>query len=373
MYTVKKFVLGWRLKSKAKATHRAMYKYNTDTDIVTPSHFEESLQGTEAYLKVILDSIGEPIFIKNAELKFVLANNAFCNVFGLSRDEIIGTTLAENLPPCEIDRFFLIDRQVLNDGKEVVSEEPMSPRGMPAKINLTRKNRFIDAKGSYFIVGVIHDITERKHLEQEKNYVNDENKKRAAELIITNKELVDYRSKLERIAHYDVLTNLPNRVLLADRLSQAMIQSRRRDRLFAIAFIDLDGFKIINDTYGHNVGDKLIVALSENMDKALREGDTLARIGGDEFIAVMVDLYTAEDCQPLLLRLLKAASQPIRLGESLISISASIGVTCFPQDDAGAEQLMRNADQAMYVAKKAGKNRYHFFDAAQDNMVKVQR
>jgi diguanylate cyclase (GGDEF)-like protein len=236
-----------------------------------------------------------------------------------------------------------------------------------------RRNRFVDAKGNYFIVGIIHDITERKQLEREKNDANEENEKKAAELVITNKELVAYRSKLERIAHYDVLTNLPNRVLLADRLSQAMIQSQRRNRLLAIAFIDLDGFKVVNDTHGHNVGDQLIAALSKRMNESLREGDTLARIGGDEFIAVMVDLNRVEDCQPLLERLLEAAADFVTLGDTVLNISASIGVTFYPQDGAGAEQLMRHADQAMYVAKKAGKNRYHLFDVAQDNAIKVQR
>lgn len=335
--------------------------------------FEASLRDIETYLNAILNSIGEPIFVKDSELRFVLANDAFCSIFGLSRSEIIGTTLAENLPPREMKLFFSIDRQVLSDGKEIICEESLSPIGMPARINLTRKNRFVDSKGDCFIVGIIHDITERRRLEQENNDANEENEKRAAELAIRNKELVDYRSKLEHIAHYDVLTNLPNRVLLADRLSQAMIQSQRRRRLFALAFIDLDGFKSINDTYGHNVGDKLITALSQAMNKALREGDTLARIGGDEFIAVMVDLYKVEDCQPLLARLLEAAAHPVTIGDIIISISASIGVTFYPLDDTSAEQLIRHADQAMYVAKKVGKNCHHLFDAAQDNTVKIQR
>nr|WP_297348594.1 EAL domain-containing protein [uncultured Glaciecola sp.] len=181
-----------------------------------------------------------------------------------------------------------------------------------------------------------------------------------------------YQGKLERIAHYDALTNLPNRVLLADRLGQAMVQCKRNNRSLAVAFMDLDGFKEINDTYGHNVGDKLLLSVSQRMKAALREGDTLARIGGDEFIAVLVNLGKPEDSAPVLERLLKAAATPVTIDNYVMQVSASIGVTLYPQDGADAEQLMRHADQAMYVAKQAGKNRYRLFDTAQNNEIKRQ-
>jgi diguanylate cyclase (GGDEF)-like protein/PAS domain S-box-containing protein len=179
------------------------------------------------------------------------------------------------------------------------------------------------------------------------------------------------KEQLERIAHYDLLTNMPNRVLLADRLNQAMLQCKRRDQTLAVAFMDLDGFKAVNDLYGHNVGDKLLVKLSQRMEGALREGDTLARIGGDEFIAVMIGLESIEDSKPILKRLLKAAAEPVNLDDAVIQVSASIGVSLYPQDHVDADLLMRHADQAMYVAKQAGKNRYHFFDTAQDNANKT--
>jgi diguanylate cyclase (GGDEF)-like protein len=137
--------------------------------------------------------------------------------------------------------------------------------------------------------------------------------------------------------------------------------------------MDLDSFKTVNDLHGHNVGDELLVAVAQRMKKALREGDTLARIGGDEFIAVMVDLENIEDSEPVLKRLLKAAADPITLGDAVMQISASIGVSLYPQDHVDSDLLMRHADQAMYVAKQAGKNRYHFFDTAQDSAIKTQR
>jgi diguanylate cyclase (GGDEF)-like protein/PAS domain S-box-containing protein len=182
----------------------------------------------------------------------------------------------------------------------------------------------------------------------------------------------EHHGQLERMAHYDALTNLPNRVLLADRLSQSMVQCQRRNQSLAVAFMDLDGFKAINDLHGHNVGDKLLIQVAQRMKDALREGDTLARIGGDEFIAVMVDLENTEDSEPLLKRLLKAAADPVCLNDSTMQVSASIGVSFYPQDHVDADLLMRHADQAMYVAKQAGKNRYHFFDTAQDDAIKTQ-
>jgi len=172
---------------------------------------------------------------------------------------------------------------------------------------------------------------------------------------------------------HDVLTDLPNRVLLADRLSQSMVQSLRHQNLLAVVFLDLDGFKHVNDSYGHDLGDELLIITSLRMKEVLREGDSLARIGGDEFVAVLTDLTTVEDCEPVLERLLLAASEPVNVGSVELKISASIGVTLYPQDNVSADQLMRHADQAMYVAKESGKNRYHLFDTAEDNAVKVQR
>jgi diguanylate cyclase (GGDEF)-like protein/PAS domain S-box-containing protein len=181
-----------------------------------------------------------------------------------------------------------------------------------------------------------------------------------------------YQQQLEDIAHYDVLTKLPNRVLLADRLSQAMLKCQRCHQSLVVAFMDLDGFKEINDQHGHNVGDELLITVSNRMKNSLREGDTLARIGGDEFIAIIGDLEIFQDSKPVLNRLLKAAANPVRIGNKLIKVSASIGVTFYPEDNSDAEQLMRHADQAMYVAKREGKNSVRVFDTVQDSASKTQ-
>ena len=177
----------------------------------------------------------------------------------------------------------------------------------------------------------------------------------------------NHQIALEHIAHYDSLTNLPNRVLMADRLQQGIVQAQRRGQLLAVAYLDLDGFKTINDQHGHEVGDKLLISVSSRMKQTLREGDTLARMGGDEFVAVLVDLANSAYALPMLSRLLTAIAQPVQIGNLTLQVSASLGVTFYPQqEDVEADQLLRQADQAMYLAKVAGKNRLHVFDSEQD-------
>lgn len=184
--------------------------------------------------------------------------------------------------------------------------------------------------------------------------------------------LKEQQEQLEHIAHYDVLTQLPNRSLLGDRLQQAIFASQRHGSLLAVLFIDLDGFKKVNDRHGHNAGDALLVELSKRMQAVLREEDTLARIGGDEFVVVLVNLEAPSDCEVILRRLLESTSEPIVIEEESVCVSASIGVTFYPKDHVDADKLMRHADQAMYQAKQSGKNRYHYFDVQMDSMLQSQ-
>ncbi len=181
----------------------------------------------------------------------------------------------------------------------------------------------------------------------------------------------EHQRQLEQIANFDPLTHLPNRLLLADRLQQAMAQAQRRNQLLAVVYLDLDGFKNINDHYGHDIGDKLLIAVAHAMKGTLRESDTLGRIGGDEFVAILSDLDSVESCVPLLARLVEAAAAPVRLGAHRMQSSASVGVTFYPQSlNLEADQLLRQADQAMYQAKLAGKNRYHVFDPEHDSSIR---
>ncbi|MFT6087930.1 MAG: diguanylate cyclase (GGDEF)-like protein/PAS domain S-box-containing protein [Glaciecola sp.] len=181
----------------------------------------------------------------------------------------------------------------------------------------------------------------------------------------------EHQNQLRHMAHFDMLTNLPNRTLLSDRLQQAMAQAKRRDQIVAVVYIDLDGFKAINDRNGHDVGDQLLIMLAGAMRSTLREGDTLARIGGDEFVAVLVGLENSVSCVPMLHRLLDAAAETQQHGNLMLQVSASLGVTFYPQsEDIDADQLLRQADQTMYQAKLSGKNRFYLFDVLQDDSIR---
>lgn len=172
------------------------------------------------------------------------------------------------------------------------------------------------------------------------------------------------QQQLERMAHYDALTGIPNRVLFADRLHQAIAHARRNRCMLALIYIDIDGFKAVNDTYGHETGDRLLVVIAQRLRNILRENDTLARLGGDEFVAVLSDLKKAHECEAVLSRLLATAATPFEVRTPPLLLSASFGAALFPRDGEDAETLTRHADQAMYQAKQTGKNRYCLYERA---------
>lgn len=181
-------------------------------------------------------------------------------------------------------------------------------------------------------------------------------------LIADISSLKENEEQLRQIAHYDSLTGLPNRMLLTERLRQAVAMVRRRGDVLAVVFLDLDGFKEINDTYGHAAGDELLRVLADRMRETLRECDTVARLGGDEFVVLLPDLSGKHDCDPVLARLLSELSAPVRLAGDRVRVSASIGVSLYPQNpDVDADILIRQADMAMYQAKQRGKNQCRFF------------
>ena len=179
--------------------------------------------------------------------------------------------------------------------------------------------------------------------------------------------LNETREHLQRLAHQDALTGLPNRILFADRLSQAMSQSRRSSRPLLVGYLDLDGFKAVNDTLGHRAGDDLLILIAKRIRETLRAGDTLARLGGDEFVVVLMETAVDDRGKIVLQRILEAATHTVDHAGAGLSVSASLGVTVYPQEEeVDADQLLRQADQAMYKAKLNGKGRYQLFNASQD-------
>ena len=175
------------------------------------------------------------------------------------------------------------------------------------------------------------------------------------------------QQRLQQLAHYDPLTGLPNRFLLAEKLQFAMHQARQHQQILALAFIDLDGFKAVNDQHGHQYGDQVLVELSRRLTGYADAAAAVSRISGDEFVLLLTGLKETRECAKLLQQVLDAIAAPILLEGISSQLSASIGVSFYPQDPTvEPEQLLRQADQAMYLAKQAGKNRIHYFDIVAD-------
>ena len=170
------------------------------------------------------------------------------------------------------------------------------------------------------------------------------------------------QQKMELLAHYDVLTKLPNRTLFDDRFQQAIAHSRRDNTLLAICFLDLDGFKPINDRYGHEAGDQILFDVAERIKLSVRAEDTVSRLGGDEFALLLGELESLDHCKQVMKRLHHNITQPYLVDGHMVTIGVSSGITFYPMDDVSPSILLRHADQAMYQAKLAGKNRYHLFD-----------
>jgi diguanylate cyclase (GGDEF)-like protein/PAS domain S-box-containing protein len=184
-------------------------------------------------------------------------------------------------------------------------------------------------------------------------------------------QLKEHEAELHKVAHFDPLTGLPNRRLLADRMHQAIARAKRNDSVLAICFVDLDGFKEVNDQLGHEVGDRLLIAVSMHIQGVLRADDTLARLGGDEFVILLNDTGSDKKCFQVLDRVLASIVLAAKETNTSITLSGSIGVTLYPKDDVDADTLLRHADQAMYRAKESGKNRYHKFDPEHDRQVRA--
>jgi diguanylate cyclase (GGDEF)-like protein len=169
--------------------------------------------------------------------------------------------------------------------------------------------------------------------------------------------------QVRQLAYYDTLTSLPNRRLLFDRLGQAAAQARRHGNLMAILFIDLDSFKEINDELGHDAGDVLLRQVATRLKGCVRETDTVARSGGDEFIVVLAELAHPDDAARVADKAIKAIAAPVAIGEQSLHVTASIGIALYPTDGSDEKELLKQADKAMYVAKGSGRNTYRFYGA----------
>jgi diguanylate cyclase (GGDEF)-like protein/PAS domain S-box-containing protein len=319
--------------SAGSVTHYVAVK----TDISARKQAETKLQLAAG----VFASAREGISITELDGTIVDVNDAFSRITGYSRDEVLGQHTRILSSGHQNKEFYQLMWEQLVSKGHWYGEIWNRRKSGEVYAEMLAISTVMNAQGEpQNYVALFSDITAMK----------------------------EHQRELDHIAHYDVLTGLPNRVLLADRLRQGMNQAQRRGQHLAVIFLDLDGFKVINDSHGHEAGDLLLMTVARRMKQTLREGDTLARIGGDEFVAVLQDMEDTAAGLPLLNRLLEAAAQPVQLLNVSLKVSASLGVTFYPQSlDIDAEQLLRQADQAMYQAKLAGKNRFHLFDTAQDS------
>ncbi|WP_413699680.1 EAL domain-containing protein [Psychromonas sp. KJ10-10] len=303
---------------------------------------------TEEQLKLaasVFTHAREGIVIADMQGNIVDVNETFSHITGYSREEVLGTNpsiLSQGRHSVEfLDDIWTSLRETHEWSGEIWEK---------------RKNG--EKFATLATISTVYDAKENI-----KNYVA---------LFSDITHMMRHQQQLKHIAHYDTLTNLPNRMLLSERLKNAIHQSNRRQQSIAVVYLDLDGFKAVNDNYGHGIGDELLIKLASLMKKSLRASDTIARIGGDEFVAVLVDIENQKDYELALERLLQATMSRVSIGNRSMQVSTSIGVTIYPHDNVDADQLIRHADQAMYIAKQTGKNRFHLFDVNQDKSIQSQ-
>lgn len=291
----------------------------------------------------VFSNVFEGILITGSDNLIIDVNPAFLQLTGYSRDDIIGKNPEVISGRRHDSEFFKAMWVSLRESDYWQGEMwAMKKTGdeFPVMLSVSVVR---DANG--FVknfIGVFSDITEIKQ----------------------------YALDLDRMAFFDPLTNLPNRRLFTDRMEQAIVLSNRNNTTLAVGYLDLDGFKPINDRYGHKYGDDCLVEISHRIKESLRESDTLARFGGDEFVLLISNFKTLEACEVVLKRVLDAISQPIILDNKIIIISASLGVALCPPDKSDIDSLIRHADQAMYRAKENGKNQYQFFDPDKDKTIR---
>jgi diguanylate cyclase (GGDEF)-like protein/PAS domain S-box-containing protein len=285
-------------------------------------------------LGTAVSAAANAIFITNGQGEIQWANDAFARLSGYNPADLVGTTPRILKSGVQETPFYEALWQLILAG-QVWAGELVNRRkdGMLYTVHQTITPVLDDeGKVSHFIA-VQEDISRRKEAE----------------------------AKVEYLAYHDPLTGLPNRVLFLDRLSQALSRAVRESRLVALLFLDLDQFKLINDTLGHASGDQLLKEVGERVKKCLRAADTVARLGGDEFAIIEAGLASVDGAVHLAERVLRALARPFKLSAQEVNATCSIGITVYPLDDPEGSRLLENADLAMYLAKAEGRNRFAFF------------
>ena len=298
------------------------------TDITERKSAEETLRTQSAAITSSMDGIG----ILDDRLDFTYSNDALARLFGhIEPSSIVGTNLCDLYEPPEQVRFVTSILPIVQQhGRWRGEATGMRSDGttFPQEISLTP----IDGGG---LVAVVRDITERTYAEEQ----------------------------IKHLAYHDALTGLPNRLLFKDRVTVALSHAQRNNSRLAVLFLDLDRFKVINDSLGHNIGDQLLQEVSTRVQTCLRDSDTVARLGGDEFTILLPSLIHSDDAAPVAQKILDAIRAPFHIEERELFTSTSIGISLYPEDASDAETLIKNADTAMYQAKEQGRDNYQLFNA----------
>ena len=285
----------------------------------------------------LVDSLDAMLAYWDADQVCVFANSAYREWFGKTRAEMIGLTMERLLGPLYPKNLPYI-KSALAGRKQVFERDIPTPDGRIRASLATYTPRFVDGEVRGIFVHVA-DVTPLKALES---------------------ELRQAKAVAEQRASHDFLTGVPNRMLLVDRVNQALALGERKDNIVALLTIDVDDFKKVNDTWGHAAGDCLLVELASRIKQSLRESDTVIRLGGDEFLVLAPDIETRGQVELMAARILETLRQPMTFGEAKLSPTCSLGIACYPLDATTPEALMAISDRALYDAKRRGKNGYAF-------------
>lgn len=302
---------------------------------------EQALWASETYLNAILYYSPALISVKDLNGNVVLASDHFRHIEGVSDDGYVGRNIYEVYESDLAEKITAADIQVIETLETLEMEEQIRHKDGSMHTYWMVRFPLRDKQGNVFgVCSISTDITERKNAED---------------------ALRDQQSRLNYMAFHDSLTSLPNRALFYDRINHGLARARRSDSRLALMLLDLDRFKYINDSLGHDAGDLFLKSLSKRLEGNVRDMDTVARLGGDEFVLVLEGVHSEEDIASVARKVLASVAKPVNVMGHEISTSASIGISVFPQDGDETDTLLKNADIAMYKAKEAGKDNYKFY------------
>ncbi len=312
---------------------------------------EVALKRSKEFLAQIIDTIPDPVFVQDRNHRWIVINQAYARFVGAEVSELIGKTVYDVFPKVEADAFYRADEQVLVQQQEREFEESLTDLFGKTYAIATKRSLHRDAAGNLLLVGVIRDITTRKSLEESLRRTTEE-------LSRSNQELRQSQTRLHYLANHDSLTGLPNRQLFHEKLERTIAWAEQGSRLVALLFIDLDGFKQVNDSLGHAVGDQLLQSVAKRLIASLRSSDTVARLGGDEFTVILPAVPGLHEVERVAQKVIETLALPYSFDGQVVRVSASVGIGFYPDPCQTLDLLLLGADSAMYRAKAAGKNQY---------------